>query len=398
MRPTVLAPAFILFFASTVHAQYKVGDTVIVIDDETPITFEGKVLEEVDRGLDLKVVDVNGEQLWVSHTSTGWISKQHVATPDNAIDAFTEQIRKNPKDLYAYVARGMVLDAKGELDLAISDYNEVIRLDPNASEAFNNRGNCWFKKGEATKAIQDYSEAIRLDPKEAMIYNNRARAWNKKSEFFNAIADATEAIRLAPRFRMAYQNRADGWVGRKKYDKAISDFSEAIKIDPKDVYSYRYRGLCWSYETEFDKAISDFNEAIALDPKDTTSLSNRAYCWWRKRKYDKAISGLEEAIKTDPKDVYSLSVIAWVYATCPVEKYRNGQKAVEHATKACELANWKDASPFGTLAAAYAEAGDFKRAVQWQTKAIDFAPEEKKADYKARLAQYRSGKAFREEP
>ena len=45
---------------------------------------------------------------------------------------------------------------------------------------------------------------------------------------------------------------------------------------------------------------------------------------------------------------------------------RDGKQAVEHATLACELTKWKDAGYLDTLAVAYAEAGDFDKAVEFQ--------------------------------
>lgn len=73
-----------------------------------------------------------------------------------------------------------------------------------------------------------------------------------------------------------------------------------------------------------------------------------------------------------------LNGLASLRATCPDEKHRNGQQAVEYATKACELTAWKNGGWIDSLAAAYAEAGDFDKAVEWQQKGMDLAPPTRK--------------------
>jgi len=81
-------------------------------------------------------------------------------------------------------------------------------------------------------------------------------------------------------------------------------------------------------------------------------------------------------------------------ATYLVAELRNGPEAIENATKACELTNWKNGRYVGTLAAAYAEAGDFASAIKWQKKAIDLLTEEgrplQQPFFESRLKLYES--------
>ena len=127
--------------------------------------------------------------------------------------------------------------------------------------------------------------------------------------------------------------------------------------------AYRSRGLAWSNKKDYEKAIADYNEAIRLDPKYSGAYNGRA----------------------------------WLWATCPDGKFRDGKKAVESATRACELGEWKDALVLDTLAAAYAESGDFDKAVEWQEKAHKLSPETDKKEWGKRLDLYKGKKPHRKD-
>jgi len=140
-----------------------------------------------------------------------------------------------------------------------------------------------------------------------------------------------------------------------------------------------------------------YNQAIRLNPNLAVAHISRGIAWERIKKYGNAISDYSKAITIDPQDAQALNAIARLYATCPDEKYRNGQKAIGFARKAYELNGAKNAHDSVTLAAAYAEEGDFEKAVEWQTKALAEAPEKDKAVFQAHLELYKSGKPFRDE-
>ena len=116
-----------------------------------------------------------------------------------------------------------------------------------------------------------------------------------------------------------------------------------------------------------------------------------------KNEFEQAIEDYSQAIRIDPKNSLALNNRAWLWAVCPDAKFRDGARAVESATRACELTNWKSANNVDTLAAACAEAGDFDSAIRWQEKAQPLFPDdETRARGKERLNLYKLGKPFRE--
>ncbi len=97
------------------------------------------------------------------------------------------------------------------------------------------------------------------------------------------------------------------------------------------------------------------------------------------------------------RDACAIDGRAWIRATGPDASLRDGKKAVELAIEACELTRWKEAYCVETLAAAYAEVGDFASAVKWQTKAIELEADPKeRLEYQARLKLFRENRPFRE--
>ena len=289
---------------------------------------------------------------------------------DKAIADDTEAIRLAPNDATAYYNRGAAWGYKSEYDKSIADFSEVIRLEPNDAMPYAGRGNSWLFKREYDKAIADLNEAIRIDPKEASSYFHRGTAWFFKREYDKAIADLNEAIRLDPDDAKAYiANRGGAWLGKREYDKAIADYNEAVRLDPMFAAAYIVRGRAWGSQKEYDKAIADYNEAVRLDPTDATAYADRGGLLADLKKYDQALADFNEAVRLEPTSAGAYRGRAWFRATCPDEKYRDGAKAFDEATKACRLTEYKEAFRLGTLAAACAEIGDFQKAVEWQEKA-----------------------------
>jgi len=177
-----------------------------------------------------------------------------------------------------------------------------------------------------------------------------------------------------------FVNRANAWLKKGELDRAIADYDDAIRLEPKNAEDYRFRGIAWAKMDNQDKAIVDLDEAIRLDPRDSSAYRWRGRAYVYKGDNERALADYNEAARLIPNDAWTQDARAWLLATIPDEKLRDGKKAVEAARKACELSEEKVASYLDTLAAAYAETGDFDQAVEWERKAMDLTEPDGRRD------------------
>src|SRR5262249_49926983 len=117
----------------------------------------------------------------------------------------------------------------------------------------------------------------------------------------------------------------------------------------------------------------------------------------RQRQYAEAERAYLRAVEAQPPVVDAYYLLARLLATCPDDKVRDGKRAVEYATTACNRTGWKKPHYLDTLAAAHAEAGQFEEAIRYQKRALEDPAFNARFGREAgrRLELSRQGKPFR---
>jgi tetratricopeptide (TPR) repeat protein len=160
---------------------------------------------------------------------------------------------------------------------------------------------------------------------------------------------------------------------KKDYEKAIEDFDENVRCEPHEPSAYKIRGEAGMTQRQYDHAINNFTQAIALDPDYGFYYFRRGEAWCLKNEFNKAIQDFERAIGCGGEWAFEYIKLAWLLATCSEDKIRDGKRAIQLVTKACELEDrrgWKQYQNLHVLAAACAEAGQFDEAAHWQSEAL----------------------------
>jgi serine/threonine-protein kinase len=210
---------------------------------------------------------------------------------------------------------------------------------------------------------------------------------------------ARAAIAIRPRNAMAYAQLALGLQEGGHWPESLLAVNRAIEINSNLAFAYQLRGLALLHEPDLPRAVASFQRAIDLDPGRHLAHYNLGQVLQQQGRYAEAEQAYLGAIKAHPTSNHAYNSLARLLATCRDDKARDGKRAVEYATTACERTDWKDPLFLDTLAAAYAEARRFDEAVRYQMQALDDPA--LKGDLRTaaekRLELYREKKPFREQ-
>lgn len=151
---------------------------------------------------------------------------------------------------------------------------------------------------------------------------------------------------------------------------AVARFSEAIESRLQPFDAHVSRGLAYARMNDVPHALADFEAAARLRPHQGTPWHWRGETLAHAGDYRGARAAFVRAAQSEPAEPNFRNALAWLLATCPDAGVRDGTRAVQEGQEACRLRQWKDPFTLDTLAAAYAEAGNFEEANRWQTQAV----------------------------
>jgi tetratricopeptide (TPR) repeat protein len=296
-----------------------------------------------------------------------------VGRPAEAIEHYKLALEANPAYAEAHSNLGRVLADQGRLPEAIEQYEDALKINPDYAEAHNNLGFALASAGKLDQAVEQYNQAIASDPKYSHAYNNLGLALAMQGKVDEAIGGFSKAVDIDPAYAGAQANLGRALLEKNDLDGAVEHLKKALELGPETADVQTNLGLGLAEKGHVDEAIPHFNRAIEIAPNDADAHSYLGTALGMKGEKAEALKHWRAALKDEPDNVKLLNDTAWLLSTSTDARLRNGSEAVTLAGRAVQLTRGREPMLLGTLAAAYAEAGNFDKAVETQQQAEEIA-------------------------
>jgi tetratricopeptide (TPR) repeat protein len=320
--------------------------------------------------------------------------------PGEAIEQYKLAIADNPGYAEAHSNLGRVLAEQGKIPEAIEEYEIALRINPDYAEAHNNLGFALASARKLDEAIEQYQMAVSSDPKYAHAYNNLGLALAMQGKLDDALPQFSKAVELDPEYGAAEANLGHALLEKNSVDDAISHLKRAVELGPDTAEAETNLGLALAQKGAVDDAVPYFEQALKITPGYPDAHAYLGTALAMKGDKAGALKHWETVLREDPDNLRVLSDTAWLLSTAPDPSLRNGNEAIRLANRAVELTQAREPMLLGTLAAAYAEAGEFPKAVETEQRATALAREQGKARLAglldARLATFQAGSPLRD--
>jgi tetratricopeptide (TPR) repeat protein len=316
--------------------------------------------------------------------------------PVDRLADFDQAVKLSPHDADVVRFRGLFHLTQNRFEPAIADLDAAIALDPKDADTYEARGIAQSLAKKYDDAMESFNKTIELEPNSPAAYTHRARVRAVKGDAPEAMRDVEQALKLEPGSVQALQLHAMLLGSAGKFEQALSDLNVLRQAMPDNIEVLLQIALLYQANKQPQKAAATYSDVLLADASNVTALRGRADSLLNQGKQAEAVHDYEDALKGEPKDSGVLNNLAWVLATSPEGELRNGKRAIELAKLACEVTEYKQAHILSTLAASYAETGDFETAITWSKKAVEIGPDALKGQLAKELESYQAQKPWRE--
>jgi protein O-mannosyl-transferase len=184
-----------------------------------------------------------------------------------------------------------------------------------------------------------FKHALAVTTNNDVAENNLGIVYLRQGNVDEAISLLQAAVDLRSENSPAHENLAKALLQKGRVSEALIHYRKLLELQPDNIEVHNIVGTVLIQQGRAREAVDEWQKVLAIQPDNGNAMSN----------------------------------LAWVFATSPDDSLRDGTKAVQLASEALRISGRRIAILFRTLAAAYAEVGDYSKAIETAQEGADLA-------------------------
>jgi len=299
------------------------------------------------------------------------LAKEHKY--DEAMGYYRTALRYSPGFPEAHFFLGNALDEQGKLDEAVAEYQKSLWFRPTQEQTHIFMGIALAKQKKYDEAMAHYNAALKLNPDSAVAQNNLARLLHTLGKLDAAVEHYHAALEIDPKLALAHNNLGILLIQKGKLKEGAVQLREAMRLDPTNSETRLNLAFALNQQQQWPEAADLFSKIVRGDLPDPKAHYEFAVALAHLKRAREAMSQYASALLMQPDFPDALDGLAWILSADANPDFRNGPEAVKMSERACELTGRNDPAKLKTLAAAYAETGQFEAAIKTVQTAKDLA-------------------------
>jgi protein O-mannosyl-transferase len=278
-------------------------------------------------------------------------------------------------------------------------WHDTVKKSPDSWMAQDSYGLVLVDQGRPAEALQCMATALRLDSNIADTHVCLGYLLMRLGRAQEALPHFQRALEINPTYARLHSDVGLALLGLGRIDEAVARFQEALKIDRLCVPALSSLGKAYQQLGRLHDSLNILREALRIDSLEMSAHLNIANTFIHLGQVDEGVAHLRTALSIQPDDPEAQRTLAWVLATNPDARIRDGPTAVDLAERANRSKQGLDPFAAATLAAAYAETGRFSDAIETAERALQLANQSGTSFARAierHVELYRSGQPVRQ--
>jgi len=282
--------------------------------------------------------------------------------------------------------RAKYLAAHDRPQEAFRVYRTLLGLDPNHHDARFALARLQAREGLLEEAAENYRRVLQHRDDVAEVYKAYAEVLIALDEMDEAERRLWQAVAIKPKYPEALRALGVVLLRRKENHEAVEAFLRATRCDPKDARTWFMLGVARNRLGNRTGAIDALKRSLKIDPEAAETHKELATVHAFAGQAAEAINHFRLALDLRPDDDETANNLVWILATWPEAAFRDGATAVSISEPRCQDAGVTPGM-LDTLAAAYAEAGRFARAISTARRALKLAQERRDPPLAEKIAR-----------